>query len=339
MPFEPQRIIVDKSVARSPVALEILAAFKGLPVDVVDKASALAAGAHPNVLVVAERQGDFVKKCPGTPIYRCCNYYVLNLGIGCAFNCHYCYLHHYMNTPFVVYANLDDLLSEVRGFCAARAGKTIRLGSGEFIDSLGLDEIVNLNKTLIPEFGRIPNVLFEIKTKSKEVGHLLNLDHGGRVVASWSVNSRAVIEQEEPGADPLDDRLAAAAACRRAGYRIGWHFDPLVHYPNWESDYRRTVDLVFDAVEPGGVAWISLGALRFNRALKPIIKRKFPASRLLLGELVPGLDGKLRYFKPIRQEMFARLIEHIRSYSPDVPVYLCMENKETALEVGAQPEF
>jgi spore photoproduct lyase len=339
MRFKPQKIVIEKTVADEPLTGEILAGFKGLPVEFVDKPPINGAAADPSMLVVARQKGRFVKKCPGTPVYQCCAYYILNLGIGCTFNCHYCYLHHYMNTPFIIYANLDDLLVEVREFSAARPEKISRLGSGEFIDSVGLDEIVDVNRVLIPALGRIDNVVFEIKTKSRNVKHLLELDHGGRVVVSWSVNSAAVTELEEPDADSLTERLGAAAVCRKAGYKIGWHFDPLIHYSGWESDYKRVIDLIFDRLEAADIAWISLGALRFNPALKPIIKRKFPGSRLLFGELVPGLDGKLRYFRPIRQEMFRRLIEHIRGYSREVPVYLCMENQDMALEVGAQPGF
>ena len=339
MRFRPQKIIVEKAVVDQPLTGNILTGFKGLPVELVDKVSLDSIGRDPDLLVIAKQKGRFVKKCPGTPIYQCCDYYILNLGIGCSFNCHYCYLHQYMNTPFIVYANLSDLADEVREFAAARPDKFLRLGSGEFIDSVAFDEIANVNEVLIPTFANIDNVLFEVKTKSRNIKHLLDIDHGGKVVVSWSVNSQAMTELEEPEADSLAARLEAATACRNAGYKIGWHFDPLIHYPGWESDYKRTIDLIFDHVEPADIAWISLGALRFKPALKPIIKRKFPASRLLYGELVPGLDGKLRYFRPIRQEMFGRLIEHIRSYSREVPVYLCMENKDIALEVGAIAGF
>ena len=43
---------------------------------------------------------------------------------------------------------------------------------------------------------------------------------------------------------------------------------------------------------------------------------------------VPGKDGKLRYFEPLRIEMFHRMYEWIREYSSDVFVYLCMESDE-----------
>lgn len=333
-----KKIFVESPVANEPVTRHILERFKDVPVEVIKDARA-ARGDSQDELVIAGQSGRFLKKCPGTPVYQCCDYYVLNLGVGCFSNCHYCYLHHYMNTPFTVYANLDDMFVEVREFCAKRPNKTIRLGSGEFIDSVGIDDIADLNRILVPALTGIENIIFEIKTKSSSIDHLLGLNHHDRAVIAWSVNSEKMIAWEEPQADSLADRLKAAAKCRANGYKIGFHFDPLIHYEGWEEEYERVVDKIFEAIEPEDIAWISLGALRFNPALKPIIKRKFPESRLIYGELLPGLDGKLRYPLSLRREMFRRLNEAIKSHGGAVPVYLCMENKDLAEEVGAIPGF
>jgi len=85
-------------------------------------------------------------------------------------------------------------------------------------------------------------------------------------------------------------------------------------------------------VRPDRIAWWSLGALRFPPALMEVLLRR--ETSLLRQELVPGFDGKFRYFKPRRLEMFARLVRTIRaSISRDVPLYLCMEDDEVWREV------
>lgn len=339
MPLKPRKIIVENSVSGEPLTVKVLAGFRQVPVEFVDEVKAKKKDFGPNELLVVKQKGRFVRKCPGTPDYQCCDYYVLNPGIGCFYNCAYCYLHYYMNTPFTIFANTGDLISEVEGICAGRPGARLRLGSGEFIDSVGIDTVANLNEILIPALGRINNLVFEVKTKSADVKHLLDLDHQGRVVIAWSVNSDEMIVKEELRTPSLVERLEAAVLCERAGYRIGFHFDPLIHYPGWEEGYLRAVDLIFKYIDSRNMAWISLGALRFKPALKPIIKDKFPASRLIYGELIPGLDNKLRYFLPIRRRMFSTVINRIRARDSDVPVYLCMENKSLALAVGAIPGF
>ena len=162
---------------------------------------------------------------------------------------------------------------------------------------------------------------------------MLSLEHRGRVVVSWSVNTVEVARQEESGASSITDRLDAAYKCREAGYKIGFHFDPLIYYPGWEAGYKETVDMIFSKIKPESISWISLGALRFNPELKPVIRRKFPDSKIIYEEMLPALDGKLRYFITIRRQMYRELIKYIRAYSPPAPVYLCMEKNSLAEDV------
>lgn len=337
--WQPQKIIVENEVADNPYTKKILAKFPRAKTRYQDRAKLRLKNDQSDTLLIAKQRGSFVKKCPGTPIYNCCDYYVLNLGIGCFYNCAYCYLHYYMNSPYKVYVNLDDLIREVKDFAAARPDKIIRLGSGEFIDSIGFEEIINTNEILVPELSKIKNLRLEVKTKSADVGRLLELKHQGRVVVSWSVNALKVAAAEEAEAAPVEQRLEAARRCQAAGYKIGFHFDPLIFHPGWESGYREVVDSIFRTIKPENIAWLSLGALRFNSDLKPIIQRKFPDSKIVYEEMLPGLDGKLRYFITIRQRMFSALLDYIRAYADDVPVYLCMENNDLAREVGATPAF
>ena len=44
-------------------------------------------------------------------------------------------------------------------------------------------------------------------------------------------------------------------------------------------------------------------------------------------ELVPGEDGKMRYFRPLRTEMYTKMLSWIRRYTADTPLYLCMETQ------------
>jgi len=337
--LRPKKIIIEKDVAALKISKNIISKYNYAPVSFVDRVKLGKDKYSKDDLVIAKQRGRFVKRCPGTPAYNCCQYHVLNVGIGCETGCTYCFLHHYMNTPFIVYANIDDLISEVEAVCADSQNKILRIGTGEFIDSIGFDDLTDLNKILVPKLSAISNIALEIKTKSKKVDSLLDLDHQGRVVISWSLNSQTVADKEEPEADPIMDRIFAAKRAQEAGYSVGFHFDPLIYYSGWKDDYGKVVDQIFSTIDPAGIAWISLGALRFNPGLKPIIKLKFPKSKIVYQEMVPGLDGKLRYFISIRKLLFERMTFNIRSYSKKIPVYLCMEKNELAKELGLIANF
>ncbi len=69
------------------------------------------------------------------------------------------------------------------------------------------------------------------------------------------------------------------------------------------------MELLDRYVDPKKIIWMSLGSFRFMPSLKEVIRRRHPSSELLNGEFVPGLDGKMRYFKPIRMELYAFMRE------------------------------
>jgi spore photoproduct lyase len=81
-------------------------------------------------------------------------------------------------------------------------------------------------------------------------------------------------------------------------------------------------------IDPKGVVWLSMGGLRFMPALKSIIRKRHPESRILAGEFIPGLDGKMRYFKPIRIQMYGFMAEMLGKWHEDLGLYLCMESDD-----------
>jgi len=109
---------------------------------------------------------------------------------------------------------------------------------------------------------------------------------------------------------------------------LAFHFDPLFFYEGWEKDYEEVVRRLFTVVSPKNVVWISLGSFRFMPSLKPIIQSRFPESKIVYGEFVRGLDGKMRYFKPLRIALYRNMVRWIRTWAPDVAIYLCMEDEE-----------
>lgn len=278
-------------------------------------------------LVLKRRRGSFLAHCPaGTPGLVCCNYLVMTLGSNCPLDCSYCFLQAYLqhNPALVVYTNPEDALAEVDAVLAAHPDRAFRVGTGELVDSLALDPLTETSTTLVPFFAARRNGVLELKTKTEAVDALLPFDGGGRVVVSWSVNPAEIIAAEEPGTAPLEARLAAARRVRAAGYKVGFHFDPLIEYPGWEEGYRSVVAALARAVDPGGVAWVSLGSLRLTPQLRQIIRAR-GRSRVLGSELVPSADGKLRVWRGLRVKMYRAIRGWLREWSDAFPVYLCME--------------
>jgi spore photoproduct lyase len=324
----PRKIIAEAAVSQSSLLDTLCKNLPDASLQIVDRISDIGAGSA-DLLEVVDFRGKFLKSCPGTRCYNCCGYKILHLGTQCSIDCAYCILQAYLNQPNLrLFGNLDEMFSELSGFLAQNSLGLHRIGTGEFTDSLLLDPFSEITRRIVPFFAKIPNAVLELKTKTDFIQNLKGLDHGGHTIVAWSLNPEEIQRREEPLSATISQRLAAARACAEQGYFLAFHFDPIIDYARWQSGYAQAIERLFEAVEPSRIVWISLGALRFMPDLKPIIKARHPASRIVYGEFIRGLDSKLRYFRDIRAEFYAFIAERIRRVAPGLCVYLCMESDD-----------
>ena len=262
--------------------------------------------------------------------YVCCNYLTVSFASNCHYECTYCILQDYLknNPSITLFANVDEILDFIAEKIERAPDTLFRVGTGELADSLALDDITHLSEDLVPFAASRKNLLLELKTKSARIENLLPLDHRGKTVVSWSLNPQSFIDAEEHKTASLEERLAAARAVADCGYPVGFHFDPLLALPGWREEYTALVERVASQFRNEEIAWISLGSLRFTPGLKKIVMERFSKSRLLYGELFPTEDGKVRYFREVREKLYRHVRELVEEAFPPVPNYLCMETSK-----------
>lgn len=343
--YRPRKILVARDAVDCPGTIRVLERLADVPVEVADDPDRLVrrfvpaelTGGKKQLLLVRHR-GRFLKPCPGRQSRQgvpnvCCDYFVINFATNCPMECTYCFLQGYLTNPYLtVFANLDDLLAEVAEF-VGRLNFPARVGTGELTDSLVLDHLLDYGSALIELFARSRHGVLELKTKTDNIHHLLDLTHRGKTVLAWSLNPPEIQETDELKTATIEQRLAAAERAVRAGYPVGFHFDPLVWYPEWRWGYQQVIAELFDRIPPPAIAWVSLGALRMAPRQLEVMRDRFPKSRLPLGEFVRAPDGKLRYFKPVRLELYRFVLSEIRRRAPNVKIYLCMERPEVRRRV------
>jgi spore photoproduct lyase len=333
------RIFIDKRVASEPLTKRILSHSRGIPVEVVPNRRPVdeliseaedPIGEGKKILWLTKQKGGFVKPCPCTPHYIGCNYFIINSVLNCPLDCSYCILQLYLGpSPVTVFVNLGDMRKDWDAFIRRRAGRFFRVGTGELADSLALDPLTRTAVDFISYFKTKPASFFELKTKTVNIQGVLEAEPAENIVVSWSLNSSEVAREEENGAPPISERIEAAREVVRRGFYVGFHFDPLVIHPGWEDAYGRVIEQLLRTVPPDRIRWISLGGLRFSPALKGVVEDRFPDSRINLGELVPGRDGKLRYFKPLRLELYRKIVGLLQeNVGEKIPAYFCMEDGE-----------
>ncbi len=334
--YKPTVIYLDSDSGHDVVAHKILNRFADVPVvPVHDYLSDWTPEPDKNSLLLTHNRGRFLRACPGTRSYLCCGYQIVDFAAGCTLGCSYCILQAYLNFPgLVFYTNWEEMWKELESRLGGGKRHLLRIGTGEFTDSLLFDKLTDFSQYLIPRLVKHDsNIVLELKTKTDQVDNLQGIEHNNQVVVSWSLNTSKIVEEEEANAPGLDERLDAAVRCQDWGYRLGFHFDPLIYYPGWEEGYQAVIDKMFACINPDKILWISMGCLRFMPSLPKFIRDNHPQSKIIWEEFIAGDDGKMRYFKGLRIKMYSTVLANIRRYAPDVLVYLCMESPGVWQEV------
>jgi len=340
MKFDLDAVLVEHGCANSALTTRVLRSIPPhVPVThVADNETREAArpesgapdpfGAGKRRLVIARRKTPFLMPCPaGSSKFACCGYLVLTLASNCPMGCSYCFLQEYLadNPAFQVYANFADSFDELDRLCANANGRTFRVGTGELADSLAFDSITSISRDLIEFFAARENLTLELKTKTDEIENLLNADPRGRVLVSWTLSPDAVYRSSEHLTASPAARIAAARAVLDAGYRVAFHFDPLIAYREGERDYLQLIDELLDIVPPKQISFISMGGLRMTPRLRGATRHRFPNDPMLCGEDVLSTDGRFRTFTPLRLSLYRALADRFKRAGAEIPAYLCME--------------
>lgn len=329
--FVPQRLLIEAAVAEAPVTRRIRAVFPEVPAEILpgiqDWKEPGPITPAKRILAIAEHRGEALKPFPKIKHAINLGDYVFNPVSNCHLECSYCILQSYLqnNPVLTVFANTGRFLDAIRALAAAHPGRGLRLGTGELSDSLALDDVTGFSGEWIPFFAGQTDLFLELKTKSDRIGNLLKLDGRGHTVLSWSLAPEEIARREELKCAPTSHRLACARQVQEAGYPVGLHLDPLICHEGWEKSYDALLDAIASALDPRRVAWVSVGSLRYDKALKEIATGRFPQTKIFAEDFVPAPDGKLRYFKTLRREMYRQVWRRLSEWSEAVPRYLCME--------------
>ena len=287
------------------------------------------------VLLLRDRKSPFIEQFKH-PIGRCAKFYKLTAYNNCNFWCEYCYLYLTFRTQPISthFMNYDQMYDEIMKFDRSRVPKSFKLlNLGELGDPLAVDYITGFAKQIIPFMPEhAPGTRLLFLTKSDCVDEILELDHGGQSIISFSLNTETVFQQLEHRTASPESRLAAAAKVQKAGYEVRLRIDPVIFYSTWEKDYIELVDKIFQFVQP---TRITIGEYRPSNGLANHIGSRFPDSPLLrINKSMVREGGKLRYKKDQRIEMFRTIIEAIKQNRSDIHIALCKEQPQIWKALG-----
>jgi spore photoproduct lyase len=253
----------------------------------------------------------------------CCNLRTIDAVENCVFGCSYCTVQTFYTDRIVFDRGFADKLRAID----LDPDRFYHFGTGQASDSLAWGNKNGILDALCGFAASHPNILLEFKTKSDNVRYFIEHKPPENVVCSWSLNTPAVIENEEHFTADIDRRLAAARSVADTGTGVAFHFHPMVNYRGWKPDYTGVARRVMEMFEPAEVRFVSFGSVTL---IKPVVRKMREAghaTRITQMEMVPDPHGKLTYTDDVKVEMFSAMFDTFAPWRNDVFLYLCMEKR------------
>ncbi|MDH3688366.1 MAG: radical SAM protein [Gammaproteobacteria bacterium] len=276
-----------------------------------------------SVLVRREKEGLGLGYCPVASLRtRCCNLMTLDAVENCGFDCSYCSIQSFYHDSRIYF---DPRFAEKLNTLHIEPDRVYHIGTGQSSDSLMWGNKYGILDALTDFARRHPNVILEMKTKSKNVSYFLKHEVPKNIICTWSLNTPTIITHEEHLTASLEDRLGAARKVADRGILVGFHFHPMVYYDDWKQDYPAIFETIQKRFDPLEVALVSLGTLTFTKPVIRQIRTRQFKSKILQMPLVDA-NGKLSYPKETKLEMFRHAYNCLQRWHNEVFFYLCMEN-------------
>ncbi|MFQ5686241.1 MAG: radical SAM protein [Candidatus Scalindua sp.] len=335
---QPKKIFIEKGVVNSSVTKQIINKLPDVTVEYIDDYRNIRIEGNTTddvyieskeCLAIARKKGGVVKE------FRCRDgitgntEYFISHGNNCNLDCEYCFLQSYFdNAVPTVFINHDEILTAIKDVLLAAGDTKTVFHAGELCDALAFDDLTGLSRKLIPLFSEYPDARLELRTKTTTIENLLTIPGTDNIVISWTFSPQLIVDAYEHKTPSSEKRVRAAEEVQRVGYNVGICLDPIILCEDWFNNYKTMLGMLFDRLDITKIKFVSLGGFRYLPSLTRVIRDRNPETNLLLGEFVPCIDGKHRYFRPIRVEVYREIGKVIREITRDVKMSLCMETPE-----------
>lgn len=282
-------------------------------------------------IALKSNEGKIFGQCPvASEKTVCCNLYTIDPVKNCGFNCSYCSIQTMFKDQDIQFD--QDFAAKVAAL-EFSPDRFYHVGSGQSSDALMWGNRHGILDTLCDLAKRNPQILLELKTKSKNVDYFLKTKVPPNVMCSWSLNPQTVIDHEEHQTAQLSDRLNAARAASDQGILVAFHFHPMFIFEGWQSAYQDIFHEIQNRFLPQEIGMISFGTLTFPKPILNKIREYDYKTKILQMPLTPNPEGKLTYPLKTKVELFSLAWQSFKNWHKDVFFYLCMEDAAVWNEV------
>lgn len=330
-----EKVFVEKNVKENLYTLKILEALKYPEITLIEKIEDIFEKVRKPYLqkttnlnlFIGRKEGQLVKETPNAYGFssESLHYYFIH-SYNCIYECQYCYLQGYFNSPdIVLFVNHDEIQTEIKRLSELHSSTKVWFHAGEFSDSFALSNITQEIQSYFELFKKLPNAYLEFRTKSVNIKQIENLEPLENIVISFSLSPQEQTIKFDLQTPTFDSRVKAISKLAKKGFKIGLHFDPIIFEDNFDLLYEKMISEIVKNVSEFQIVFISLGVVRFTKDVYFEVLKNYPASQIHASEFIKSFDNKIRYKKPQRLWMLNKIKQLCIQHKLSKEIYFCME--------------
>ncbi len=283
-------------------------------------------GEHKSAVRFSDEEGN---TCP--------NYWHFSPYGFCPYGCKYCYLAGTLgvwHSPTVkIFVNIEEIVEQIDKI-AKKLSSPTAFYVGKLQDGLALDPLTGFSKVLVPFFAAHEFARQVILTKSDSVENLLNLEHKGKTIVTWSLNPPEIAEKYEENVPSIERRMEAMKKCAAAGYPVRAVIMPVIPVDNWETLYGPFVKKLVSEIP---LERLTIGGICIYKNARRLMENKIGAKNCISGQIdkaTESEDGRARYYSETRHKMYHLISRIVQETNPETTVALCLEEPDVWEKLG-----
>jgi spore photoproduct lyase len=268
----------------------------------------------------------------------CQNAWELHSAFGCLHRCDYCHVGGFLN----IMVNLEEVVERLPELVDDNPWLQLYKYDNQ-TDTIAFEPEYGASELLVDFFSRREHGYLMLYTKSANVDHLLELDHRGHTIVSFSISTTTVADRVEHNTPSTADRIEAASRVQAAGYVPRVRFSPIVPIEGWRDEIQALVEDLLRKVSPDLITidllgWMNPATIGEILDVSLIDPRFMAGLRSLFAEGPPGPSyyPSCKHIFPheLRKEVYDFVIDVVRDTDPRVRVSLCNETTQIWDELG-----
>ena len=322
-------IYVEKKILNNKNTLEILSKFKDVKIIEINNYKEVFSSNNQDFhlqklgqkLILASNKPNMIYE--GAVVcesFENDNFYYTSSIINCVYDCEYCYLQGvYSSGNIVIFVDIENVFEEVEELYNKL--KTLYLCVSYDTDLLAIESICSFSEKWYYFIKDKKDLKIELRTKSGNIDKFLNLKPLDNFIIAFTLSPENIALRNEKYTASFKNRVKAIKELQEKRWKVRICIDPLIYSYNFEKNYSKMIEYLFNEIDKEKVIDISIGVFRISKEYLKKMRNQNQNSEILYYPF-ECIDGVYTYSDKIKSYMINFIKEQFLKYININKIYM-----------------